>query len=183
MRGHVILSHGSGSGPEATKVSVLAECAEAMGFATERPDYRAFDAKGEVASVAPRLALLVERIHAAPEPPILAGSSMGAFVSGLASLEAPCRGLFLLALPTAIPGYPGRFDMARGLPSMLIHGFADELCPADDALAFARDAGMHTILVADGHRLADHVAFVERQFRLFLESVDHGRETGTNPPQ
>lgn len=171
MREHIILSHGSGSGPEATKVSVLAACAEALGCSTERPDYRDCDAAGEVASVAPRLERLLDRIRAAPHPPVLVGSSMGAFVSGLASLQLPCRGLFLLALPTEIPGYRQPFDMARGLPSMLIHGFADELCPADAATAFAGSAGMHTILVADGHRLANHVDFIERQFRLFLEQL------------
>ena len=171
MRGHVILSHGSGSGPQATKVSVLAEAAESMGYATERPDYRDCDALGETASVAPRVARLVERIRAASAPPILVGSSMGAFVSGLASRQAPCRALFLLALPVGMPGVDPSFDMARDIPAMLVHGFADALCPADAALAFAEQAGMPALLVDDGHRLADHVDTVERQFRLFLEHI------------
>ncbi|KGI77853.1 alpha/beta hydrolase [Oleiagrimonas soli] len=171
MRGHVILSHGTGSGPQATKVSVLADTAEALGYSTERPDYRDCDALGEAASVAPRVARLVERIHAAPQPPILVGSSMGAFVSGLASLQAPCRALFLMALPVGLPGAEPQFDMARDVPSMLIHGFADELCPADAALAFADRVGMPALLVADGHRLSDHVATIDHQFRLFLEHL------------
>ena len=171
MRGHVILSHGTGSGPQATKVSVLARAAESMGMTTERPDYRDCDALGEEASVAPRVARLVERIRDASEPPILAGSSMGAFASGLASLEAPCRALFLMALPIGIPGHQPRFDMARDIPAMLVHGFADELCPADAALAFAEQAGMPALLVNDGHRLAGHVDTVEAQFRLFLEHI------------
>ena len=171
MRGHVILSHGSGSGPQATKVSVLAEAAESMGFGSERPDYRDCDALGEEASLAPRVARLVERIRAASEPPILVGSSMGAFVSGLASLQAPCRALFLMALPVGIPGVEPRFDMARDIPAMLVHGFADELCPAEAALGFAGKAGMPALLVNDGHRLADHVDTVAEQFRLFLEHI------------
>jgi pimeloyl-ACP methyl ester carboxylesterase len=171
MRGHIILSHGSGSGPRATKVSVLAEAAEAMGFSTERPDFRDCDELGEVDAVAPRVARLVERIQAAPVPPILVGSSMGAFTAGLASLKVPCGGLFLLALPTEIPGLGQRFDMARGVPSMLIHGFDDDLCPADAALAFAHAAAMPALMLADGHRLAEHVARIERQFRLFLEQM------------
>jgi len=172
MRGHVILSHGSGSGPQATKVSVLAEAAESMGFGTERPDYRDCDTLGEEASVAPRVARLLERIRAASEPPILVGSSMGAFVSGLASREAPCRALFLLALPVGIPGVQPQFDMTRDIPAMLVHGFADELCPADAALAFAEKAGMPALLVNDGHRLADNVPIIEHQFRLFLEHLE-----------
>jgi pimeloyl-ACP methyl ester carboxylesterase len=171
MRGHIILSHGSDSGPQATKVSVLAGVAEAAGWSTERPDYRDCDALGLGASVAPRVTRLLERMRAAPRPPLLVGSSMGAFVSGLASLQAPCAGLFLLALPTAIPGCAQPFAMARDVPSMLVHGFVDELCPADAALAVARDYGMHTLLVADGHRLADSIDVVARQFRLFLEHL------------
>ncbi len=171
MRGHVILSHGTGSGPQATKVGVLAEAAESMGCTTERPDYRDCDALGEEASVAPRVARLVERMRAAPEPPVLVGSSMGAFVSGLASLQAPCRGLFLMALPVGIPGTEPRFDMARDVPAMLVHGFTDDVCPASDALAFAERVGMPALLVADGHRLSDHVAVIEHQFRLFLEHL------------
>lgn len=171
MRGHVILSHGSGSGPEATKVGVLAEAAESLCLTTERPDYRDCDALGEQASVAPRVARLVERMHACAQPPILVGSSMGAFVSGLASLQAPCRALFLLALPIGIPGAQPRFDMARDVPAMLIHGFADELCPADAALGFAQRVGMPVLLVDDGHRLANHVDTIEQQFRLFLEHL------------
>ncbi|NII09072.1 alpha/beta hydrolase [Oleiagrimonas sp. C23AA] len=170
MPGHVILSHGSDSGPQATKVSVLAEVAQSLGYSTERPDYREADALGYAGAVPPRVALLVQRIKAAPQPPILVGSSMGAFVSGLASLQAPCRALFLLALPITIPGVAQRFDMAD-VPAMLMHGFADELCPADAAVGFARERHMHTQLLADGHRLAEHVDTIARQFRLFLEHL------------
>jgi pimeloyl-ACP methyl ester carboxylesterase len=171
MRGHVILSHGSDSGPQATKVSVLAGVAEALGWSTERPDYRACDALGSAASVAPRIEQLAARMRAAPAPPVLVGSSMGAFVSGPASVQAASAGLFLLALPASIPGCAQPFAMARDVPSMLIHGFADEVCPADAALAVARDHGMHALLVADGHRLADSVETIVRQFRLFLQHL------------
>lgn len=172
MPGHVILSHGSGSGPDATKVSVLADVAGALGWQCERPDFRDCDALGEAAAVAPRVERLLERMRAAPRPPLLVGSSMGAFTSCLASLEAPCAGLFLLALPTHIPGVAGTLDMRPGVPSMLIHGFSDDLCPADAALDFAREHGVHALLVADGHRLSDHVDLIARQFRLFLQQMD-----------
>jgi len=38
MRPQVVLSHGSGSSPQATKVSALAALAEARGWTTQRPD-------------------------------------------------------------------------------------------------------------------------------------------------
>ncbi|HET8555374.1 MAG TPA: alpha/beta hydrolase [Rhodanobacteraceae bacterium] len=171
MAGHIILSHGSDSGPGATKVSALAGVAETLGWSTERPDYGDCDALGFAGSVTPRIERLVGHMRASATPPVLVGSSMGAFVSGLASLEAPCAGLFLLALPTGIPDYLVTFDMARDVPSMLIHGFEDDVCPMDAALSFARQRGMPTLLLADGHRLADHVDVVMAQFRLFLERI------------
>ena len=170
MRGHVILSHGSDSGPEATKVSALARVAEALGWTTSRPDYREEDQLGYAGCVPPRVARLVESMQGKPRPLVLAGSSMGAFVSGLASLRVPCNGLFLVALPTMIPECPQAFDMAAGVPAMLIHGYEDTLCPVLAAQAFARTRGMPALLLPDDHRLAMHVPVIEREFSAFLES-------------
>lgn len=171
MPGHVILSHGSDSGPGATKVSALAAVAEDLGWSTERPDFGDCDAHGLAASVAPRVDKLAACMRAARRPPVLVGSSMGAFASGLASLRVPCAGLFLLALPTQIPGCAEAFGVAAGVPALLIHGFEDEVCPASAALAFARGRGMPALLLPDGHRLAAHVDVVAAQFRLFLQQV------------
>lgn len=171
MRGHIILSHGSDSGPDATKVSVLAALADTLGWTTVRPDYRDDDARGHAGSVDPRLARLLAAIEASPVPPVLVGSSMGAFVSGLASLNAPVAGLFLLALPARIPGYPRAFDAAPALPSFLVHGYADDVCPVDDALAFAREYAMPALLVQDDHRLGDTLPDIEAEFRRFLDNL------------
>jgi pimeloyl-ACP methyl ester carboxylesterase len=171
MRGHIILSHGSDSGPDATKVSVLARVGEALGWTTERPDYRADDAAGHAGSVAPRIARLQAAIAASATPPVLVGSSMGAFVAGPASLALPVRALFLLALPVAIPGVATAFDLRRGVPAMLIHGYDDDVCPADQALAFAAGAGMPALLLPDDHRLAAHVDAIAAQFHLFLAGL------------
>lgn len=170
MPGHVILSHGSDSGPDATKVSALARIAESLGWTTFRPDYREEDTRGYAGCIAPRLARLTAAMRAAPRPLVLAGSSMGAFVSGLASLRAACDGLFLIALPTAIPDCPEPFSIAADVPAMLVHGYHDELCPVDAAVAFARGCNMPALLLDGDHRLGDHVAMLERQFALFLQA-------------
>ncbi|MDF3981193.1 alpha/beta hydrolase [Luteibacter sp. PPL201] len=171
MRGHIILSHGSDSGPDATKVSALAALAERLGWSTVRPDYREADRLGYAGSIAPRLATLGEALAAAPVPPVLVGSSMGAFVSGLASLDAPVAGLFLLALPTRIPGYPRAFAAREGVPSFLVHGYADDVCPLDDALAFASGRRMPALLVDDDHRLGATLGDIEAEFGRFLERL------------
>jgi len=173
MRGHIILCHGSDSGPDATKVSVLAQAAQRLGWTAERPDFRQDDALGYAGCIEPRLARLRAAIDAAPQPPVLVGSSMGAFVAGLVSLHSPVRALFLLALPISIPGCPP-FDMRRGIPSMLVHGYDDELCPVDAALAFARSVAMPALMLADDHRLGASVEVITGQFGLFLETLTTG---------
>ena len=51
MRGHCILSHGFESGPDATKVTALAEVADTLGWSHERPDYTDLDARREVGAL------------------------------------------------------------------------------------------------------------------------------------
>ena len=166
MKPFLILSHGLDSSPDATKVSALATVAKLMGFASARPDYRDLDASGDVRRIDERIARLVE--HAPKDTPvILAGSSMGAFVSGFASFELKCVGLFLMALPMTIPGYARRFEAAR-VPTALVHGWNDELCPPDAAIAFARARNAEIALVDDDHRLSRHVDFIATRFSEFL---------------
>lgn len=171
MPGHVILSHGSDAGPDATKVSVLAKIADSMGWSTERPDYREDDKLGHAASVEPRIARLHQRIAACDAPPVLVGSSMGAFVSGLASLELPVAGLFLLATPALIPGNDLAFDVRLDVPALLIHGWRDEVCPLDEIYEFAGRRELPLLIVNDDHRLGEHVDAIGRQFCFFLERL------------
>jgi pimeloyl-ACP methyl ester carboxylesterase len=51
MKGHCILSHGFESGPDATKVTALADMAERLGWTHERPDYSDLDAMHEVSDL------------------------------------------------------------------------------------------------------------------------------------
>jgi alpha/beta superfamily hydrolase len=162
----LILSHGLESGPDATKVSALARAASPLGFDSVRPDYRDLDAGRDVRRIDERIARLKEHAPAGGRV-ILAGSSMGAYISALASLELACVGLFLIALPVAIPNYDRAFDAAR-VPTALVHGWNDELCPVDAAIAFARERAAAITLVRDDHRLGAHVDFVADQFALFL---------------
>lgn len=170
MKGHVILSHGSDSGPEGTKVMALAAVASACGWRASRADYRDLDAYGMVACIDPRVARLRQTLHHG-ERTVLVGSSMGAFVSGLASLEMRVAGLFLIALPLEIPGYPQMFDAAPARMSV-VHGWNDELCPAADVVAFAQQRRAPLLMLADTHRLADHVELIAEHFRLFLAAVE-----------
>lgn len=171
MRGRIILSHGSDSSPDATKVSALAALAESLGWDTQRPDYRSDDARGFAGSVAPRIARLRATIEACPSAPVLVGSSMGAFASGLASLDVPVAGLFLLATPSEIPGYPRAFDLRENVPALLIHGWRDDVCPLAGVQAFVAHRRLPLLVLDDNHRLTDSMDMIAAQFRHFLTSL------------
>ncbi|WP_426689515.1 alpha/beta fold hydrolase [Rhodanobacter ginsengiterrae] len=169
MRGQIILSHGSDAGPDATKVSLLAAQAEALGWRTQRPDYRGDDSRGHAGSVAPRIARLRATIEALDEPPLLVGSSMGAFVSALVSLEVPVAGLLLLATPGEIPGYARRLDLRPEVPTVLIHGWRDEVCPLAGIHAFAARRRLPLLVLDDDHRLGSSMDMISAQFRWLLD--------------
>lgn len=171
MRGHVVLSHGAGTGPQAAKVSALAALAESLGWRTHRPDYRADDALGLAGSVAPRLARLRDTIAALDAPPLLVGSSMGAFVSALASLAVPVAGLLLLATPAAIPGCAQALDLRPGVPAVLVHGWRDDTCPADAVQTFAAARRLPLLMLDDDHRLGASLPAIEAQLRQLLDVV------------
>lgn len=170
MKPHVILSHGLHSNPEATKVTALAEIAERLGWSHERPDYSDIDADGRVRDIDHRIARLRERALAATGPLVLAGSSMGAFISGLVSLEVPVLGLFLMAPPIHIAGYARDFDAAP-VPTMAIHGWHDELIPASDVVRWFGARSDELRLVNDSHRLNQHVDYVAQAFAEFLGTL------------
>ena len=174
MKGHCILSHGFESGPDATKVTALAEAAERLGWSHERPDYTDLDAKreaGELGDVPARLErlLALARERAAKGPLVLAGSSLGAWISGAASLQVPVRGLFLMAPPIAMQGaFP--LDAAR-VPTSIVLGWHDELIPAAEVVDWARERDARLLLVDDTHRLSNHVAASAEAFAALLASL------------
>lgn len=169
MKGTVILSHGLESGPQATKVSALAKVAAELDWASVRPDYRDLDATHDPDVIHDRIARALE---ATPKEGyvVFGGSSMGAFISGFASMRRSCEALFLMALPVGITNFPSAFEAAV-VPTVLVHGWRDELCPVDAAIGFARGRGDTLHLVDDDHRLSAHVDYCATAFRELLLSL------------
>ncbi|MEG3193021.1 alpha/beta family hydrolase [Lysobacter sp. D1-1-M9] len=174
MRGHCILSHGFESGPDATKVTALAEAAERLGWTHQRPDYTDLDARreaGELGDVAARRQRLLDlaRAASAQGPLVLAGSSLGAWISGLVSMQVPVAGLFLMAPPIRLnQDHP--LDAAR-VPTTIIHGWHDELIPAAQVVDWAQPRSARLLLVDDSHRLAASVQTSADAFGALLASL------------
>lgn len=175
MKGHCILSHGFESGPDATKVTALAEAAERLGWTHERPDYTDLDAKREVSELGDVPARLQRLLRLARDaagrggPLVLAGSSLGAWISAQASLQVPLRGLFLMA-PPIWPGETHAMQAAQ-VPVSILHGWHDELIPAQQVVDWAAARNARLLLVDDSHRLSEHVAASADAFAAFLLSL------------
>jgi alpha/beta superfamily hydrolase len=171
MSGHVIISHGLESGPEASKAAALARVAGALGWTHERPDYRDLDVLGPLGDVEARILRLASRAHLATRKPlVLAGSSMGAYISGHVSRQLPVAGLFLMAPPVALDVAPGPLHAAM-VPTRIVHGWQDELIPALDVVRWAQRREDTLVLVPDSHRLAAHVEFCAEEFGRFLQML------------
>lgn len=174
MRGHCILSHGFESGPDATKVTALAEAAETLGWTHERPDYTDLDAKREVTELGDvparlRRLLGLAQTAAARGPLVLAGSSLGAYISGLVSLQVPIAGLFLMAPPIRMGAAP-ELD-ASIVPTSVLHGWNDELIPAQHVVDWAHRRRARLLMVDDSHRLSAHVEASAKAFAELLRSL------------
>lgn len=186
MKGHVIISHGLQSSPEATKATAIAKVAQSLGWTTEIPDYRDLDASSELGDVLAR----IERLRRAGTrkcrgsqdagsdgaaagkraPLVLAGSSMGAFISARVSLAVAVQGLFLMAPPTQLKGYDIVLDAAP-VPTSIVHGWHDELIPVGEVVRWAQKRSDHLVLVNDSHRLAGHVDFCAQEFGRFVQGL------------
>jgi alpha/beta superfamily hydrolase len=173
-RGHCILSHGFESGPDATKVTALAEVAERFGWTHERPDYSDLDAKhdvSELGDVEARLDRLrsLAQAAAARGPLVMAGSSLGAWISARISLECPVQALFLMAPPLTMGRLPA-LD-APGIPTSIIHGWDDELIPAMAVAEWAHARRARLLMVDDSHRLSANVQTSADAFAALLSGL------------
>jgi predicted alpha/beta-hydrolase family hydrolase len=171
--GHVIVSHGLDSSPEATKALACAARARALGWTEERPDYRPFDAdqrrsrRGDVEGRIAHLRAIAQKVAG---PLVLAGSSMGAFVSARVALDVPVAGLFLMAPPVWLED----FDFALQVPivpTWIVHGWNDEIITALSVAGWAQVRNLRTTFVPDTHRLEGHVDFCGQEFGRFLQAL------------
>ena len=106
MTGHVIISHGLQSSPEASKATAIARVAAALGWSFEIPDYRDLDAVGELGDVQARIERL-HRLTGGHDALVLAGSS-----NSLRMRSAAATSPLQLALRCALAPAAGFCDAA-----------------------------------------------------------------------
>ena len=172
----VVFSHGKESGPLGSKIRSLMQVAERLGACAisvnyrEHPDGTATDpdAPGEADR---RVAQLLSAPLPAHRRLVLAGSSMGGYVSTVASADLKPNGLFLLAPAFYLPGYGCQDPVPHAGTSLIVHGWGDDVVPPSNSIRFVRQHGCALHLLAGDHRLNAALPAIEPLFGLFLQGI------------
>ncbi len=163
---YVVFSHGQEGGPWGRKITVLADTARAEGYQPESVDYRGIE------SPQGRLAHLMEFCKDLEGELVLVGSSLGAYVSVAAASLLHARGVFLMAPAIYAPALPALRKGVLDCPTMVVHGWQDDVVSWEDSARFARDYGASLHLLHDGHRLHRQIEMIRYLFEYFLISLD-----------
>ena len=157
----VYFAHGKESGPWGSKIKYLADVATAHGYAVASPDY------SHTHNPKARVQQLLD-LNPQAERLILAGSSMGGYVSAMACTALhPCA-LFLMAPAFYFDEYP---DEPGDCPAdtVVVHGWNDDVVPPERAIRFAQARYARLHLVDDGHRLEHSLDFLGDVFAAQLQ--------------
>ena len=161
----IILSHGRALGATSKDMAYMGRTARAQGFSTLAVDDRGNDDRHS------RRARLADIVAAEPEPVLLAGFSMGAYISAQIAAEQPeqVRGLFLLAPPFYHPRY-GHEPPRPPQPMTIMHGWQDEVVPWQDSVKYCTGQ-QQLILVPAPHFFGSPVALalLQNHFATFLK--------------
>jgi len=165
MKTLILFAHGKESGPWGSKIKHLAAIAEQIGASVLSPDYS--DLLDPDARVARLLALPLpdhDRL-------ILVGSSMGGYVSTVASQSLKPVGLFLMAPAFYIPGYAVQDPHPCAARTCVAFGWGDDVIPVEHGIRFAQAHKADLHLLDSDHRLNSVLPELGELFGLFLSHV------------
>lgn len=176
MKPLVIFAHGKESGPWGSKIRHLAALAEKLGAQVLSPDY------SDLADPDARVA----RLLALPLPEhdglVLAGSSMGGYVSTVASQSLNPLGLFLMAPAFYMPGYRVQNPVAKTDKVCVVFGWQDEVIPVEHGIRFAHACRAELHVMDADHRLNKVLPEVGVLFERFIASVITGSSGHPDAP-
>lgn len=165
----LVFAHGKESGPWGTKITHLAATARRRGFEVISPDYSHTHDPGA------RVRQLRDLAPAANRNLVLAGSSMGGYVSAMACAALQPQALFLMAPALYFPGWD---DEPQGIPALstVVHGWKDDIVPVERGIRFARHNASDLHLLDSGHTLNDQLEMLELLLdRLLLRVLERGK--------
>jgi len=158
----VIFSHGKESGPWGFKIKRLAAIAEQMDCDVESVDYT------DLMDPDSRVDRLLTVLEYQTQPAILVGSSMGGYVSLVASESVETKALFLMAPALYIPSFKQQHYHSLSPWIEIVHGWSDDIIPVKNSIKFAQQANSTLHLIPGDHALNAVVETVESLFRQFM---------------
>jgi len=158
----VYFSHGKESGPWGSKIKTLANIAETHGCSVDSIDY------SDLSDPDLRVERLLDVLKGAEEEFLLVGSSMGGYVSLVASESVDAKGVFLLAPALFMPGYQKQAYSGGNIE--IVHGWSDDIIPPENAIKFAKESNCTLHLIAGDHRLNSSIEFVAELFLQFIKN-------------
>ncbi|MEP6886003.1 MAG: alpha/beta fold hydrolase [Gammaproteobacteria bacterium] len=163
--GTVIFSHGKESGPWGAKITAMAAVVRDLQAAVESVDYRGME------DPAARVRKLIEAGAALEAPLLLVGSSMGGHVAAAAASGLKARGLFLLAPAFYMAGYEQFTPQDVGCPTVIVHGWHDDIVPVENSIRWAREHQAALHLLNSDHRLEDQIDAICLLLRAFMTTL------------
>lgn len=164
----VLFSHGKESGPWGSKITRLANVAKEHGFSVESIDY------SDILDPDLRVERLLNVLRDEEDKCLLVGSSMGGYVSLVASESVAVEGVFLLAPALYLQSYE-KHTYRNGINVEIVHGWSDDIVPPENSIRFAKSVGCSLHLIAGDHRLNSSIAVVEALFSQFLAATTQSK--------
>lgn len=161
----IYFAHGKESGPWGSKIVALADVARSKGFEVISPDYSDLPDPDE------RVKRLLEIWNGSQDTTVLVGSSMGGYVSAVASSIIKPAGLFLMAPAFYVPGYAVQEPVPVAQKTVIVHGWNDDIVPIEHSIRFARKYRAELHLLDSDHRLNDQIPMLTILFSQMLNSV------------
>jgi len=163
---YVVFSHGKDATPWGKKITALADVARGEGYEVESVDYRAIDTPRG------RIDRLIEVCKALPGDLVLAGSSLGGYVTVASASMLHARGVFLMAPALYLEGLPPLRERVLDCPTSIVHGWRDDVVPIEHSVRFAREYGATLHLLDSDHQLHNQLRLIKYLFEFFLINLD-----------
>ncbi len=164
----VYFSHGMESGPWGTKITRLSVIAEALGCGVDSIDYT------HTMNPDLRVERLLDVLNKEQDSFVLAGSSMGAYVSLVASETVDAKAVFLMAPALYMPGFKKQQYHSNCDHIEIVHGWSDDIIPAENAIKYAKAADCTLHLISEDHSLNGSLEMVADLFERFLIKAMQG---------
>jgi pimeloyl-ACP methyl ester carboxylesterase len=180
----VVFSHGKETGPWSTKIRRLADVAQAAGWQIISADYAALTGQSDAPAQLRLQALHQLLLNGLPPHNQLAlvGSSMGGWLSAQAASTVQPAGLFLLAPALGMPNYPSQWPDIGPLTDIeIIHGWADDVIPAQHSITFAQRTNARLHVLNDDHRLSRSLETLCASFAAFLTRIQPNLDQTKTP--